>query len=101
VIINEFDRYKSDGDEQTFAVRQLIIHDKYVGINTLWDSDIALVQIEGRCPITPCSMPICLPSAADDYVPIKCYATGWGRNIGTFRHNSIRTYRVKDLFLYN
>jgi len=91
VMVGEFDRFEPDADEQPFDVRQLVVHEKYVGRNTFWDSDIALLELDDRCPVTACSMPVCLPPASDDddRVPFKCYATGWGRDIGMLRRNSV------------
>jgi len=86
ILVGEFDRFQYDAEELPFNVRQLVVHEKYVGQDTLWDCDIALLEIDGRCPYSSCSMPICLPPAAaadDDDVPFKCFATGWGRDIGT------------------
>ena len=115
VVVGEFDRFEPDPNEQPFNVRQLVVHENYVGRNTFWDCDIALLELDGRCPVTACSMPVCLPPAADDddegededdsdgdgsngdsdddsgdesgddHVPYKCYATGWGRDIGILR----------------
>jgi len=96
IVVGEFDRFEPDVNEQPFDVRRLVVHEKYVGRNTFWDSDIALMEIDGCCPVTVCSMPVCLPSAVDN-VSIKCYATGWGRDIGMFRYNSIRSYHIQDL----
>lgn len=119
VVVGEFDRFEPDPNEQPFSVRQLVVHEKYAGRNTFWDSDIALLELAGRCPVTACSMPICLPPAADDKdddededgddsdddgddddnsdddrVPFKCYATGWGRDIGMLQQGpAIKVFR--------
>ena len=97
VVVGEFNRFQPDANEQLFYVHRLVIHEKYVGRKTLWDCDIALLEIDGHCPITACSMPICLPSADNDTVPMKCYATGWGRDIGMYT-NITRTYRIQNIF---
>jgi len=94
IVVGEFDRYQQEDDELHFGVRQLLIHEKYFGQQTLWDSDIALVEIDGRCPLTACTKPICLPdSLADDSV-VLCYATGWGRDIGMFQND----YYIQGMF---
>lgn len=82
VVIGEFDRFKHDSTEQVFDVRQVVVHDKYVGQSTFWDCDIALLDMAGLSPLSVCSLPICLPST-DEPHPLVCYATGWGRDIGT------------------
>lgn len=82
MVVGEFDRFQHDSTELEFDVRQLVIHEKYEGQRTFWDCDIALLQTDGHCPVTTCSLPICLPSS-DDADPLVCYATGWGRDIGT------------------
>jgi len=99
VVVGEFDRFETDGDELLFNVRQVVVHEAYAGRDTFWDSDIALLELDGRCPVTACSMPVCLPAADDVNLPFICFATGWGRDIGRFRYNSIRlTFRIYDLF---
>jgi len=80
--VGEFDRLEHDSTEQSFSVRRLVVHEGYVGRPTFWDCDIALLEIDGGLPFNSCSMPICL-SSTNDTDPLICYATGWGREIGT------------------
>jgi len=82
VIVGEFDRHQPDADELAFGLSRLVVHDKYVGQQTLWDNDIALMEIDGLSPVTMCSRPICLPPATGHSEPFRCYATGWGLDIG-------------------
>jgi len=89
VVVGEFDRFQHDSTEQVYDVRQLIVHEKYVGLPTFWDCDIALLEIDGHCPVTMCSLPICLPSN-NDTDPLLCFATGWGRDIGACLYVTVK-----------
>lgn len=75
---------KAEGTEQERKVVQIIIHEKFVGVITNNDNDIALLRLNSSVNYTDYIVPLCLPGtqfAVNQLLHQGSFSTvsGWGR----------------------
>jgi len=78
VVLGDWDREVVSGEEVDMVVNRVEVHPNF----TDYQNDIALLKLPRSLPgLTP----ICLPPAdelvPDDFLGLKCIATGWGQTV--------------------
>ncbi|XP_028821961.1 chymotrypsin-like protease CTRL-1 isoform X2 [Denticeps clupeoides] len=65
-------------NQQSFSVKTIIPHPQYN--NTLYNNDVALIQMASSVTFTPYVQPICLATNSSVfYNGTTCWSTGWGK----------------------
>ena len=75
VTLGDVNREKSEGSEQTFRVKTIIVHSKYDA--NLITNDVALIRLSRAAKINDFVSTVCLPNS-DEQVPpgTRCYVSG-------------------------
>lgn len=84
VVLGDHKISKAEGTEQERKVVQIIIHEKFVGVITNNDNDIALLRLNSSVNYTDYIVPLCLPGtqfAVNQLLHQGSFSTvsGWGR----------------------
>ncbi|XP_044142354.1 coagulation factor VII [Bufo gargarizans] len=84
VILGDHKISVDEGTEQERKVVQIIMHEKYVGIKTNNDNDIALLRLNSTVNYTDYVVPLCLPDnqfAINQLLHQSSFSvvSGWGR----------------------
>ncbi|XP_065071635.1 chymotrypsinogen B2-like [Rhopilema esculentum] len=81
LILGEHKRKDKEGTEQTFDVKRIIIHPRFV---LGGEHDIAILELATEAVLTAFVTPACLPEAGQvPEVGKQCFLTGWGRTLIT------------------
>ncbi|KAM3934859.1 coagulation factor VII [Leptodactylus fuscus] len=84
VILGDHKISEAEGTEEERKVVQIIIHEKFVGIKTNNDNDIALLRLNSTVNYTDYIVPLCLPEiqfAVNQLLHQSSFSvvSGWGR----------------------
>ena len=76
VVLGDWDRDVEEGGEIEMVVDTIVVHPNF----TDYQHDLAMLRLPRPLLITPvCLPPQDLPGLADDYLGLRCVATGWGQ----------------------
>ncbi|XP_051983917.1 vitamin K-dependent protein C-like isoform X2 [Xyrauchen texanus] len=89
VRLGDYDRFKIEGTELVFTVKQAIVHPQYNHLTV--DNDIALLQLSRPATFSTYILPACLPSRdlAERVLHrngTMTVVTGWGKKNETAKH---------------
>ena len=89
VVLGEHDRTEPDWESRRrkVYVDEIIVHEKYVGIDNYWKNDVALIKLAEKVDFNDNICPVCLPNTTDRTDIINCWATGWGKEQGNVAIN--------------
>jgi len=77
VEVGNYNLYEDDLDQQSFAVREVGLHEDYNSFNI--NNDICMLKLDGTITVGPNVGPITLPDSGKEYEEgTPCIVTGWG-----------------------
>jgi len=78
VVLGDWDRDNLDGEEVDMVVDRVEVHPNF----TDYQNDIALLKLPRSLPgLTPICLPQPHEQEEDDFVGLRCIATGWGQTV--------------------